>query len=106
MKGARVRYPVAGVSLGGQAANVGPRIMTGSRSWSCSRYGAMALRKRFGVHRSRLVKDLKILALPLAERLKWYARRDAVDAAEAFVSHILLRPVELPSGRHAKSAYG
>jgi hypothetical protein len=53
-----------------------------------------------------LVKDLKILALPLAERLKWYARRDAVDAAEAFVSHILLRPVELPSGRHAKNAYG
>ena len=43
MKGARVRYPVAGVSVGGQAANVGPRIMTGSRSWSCSRYGAMAL---------------------------------------------------------------
>ena len=32
-----------------------------------------------------MVKDLKILALPLAERLKWYARRDAIEAAEGKV---------------------
>jgi hypothetical protein len=28
--------------------------------------------------------------VPLAERLKWYARRDAVDAAEAKIVQILL----------------
>ena len=70
-----------------------------------------------------MVKDLKILALPLAERLKWYVRRDEILAAEGKVVQILppkkralppatdqatagragvclqsARPVELPSG--------
>jgi hypothetical protein len=39
--------------------------------------------------------------VPLAERLKWYARRDAIEAAEGKVVQILppktVRPVELPS---------
>jgi hypothetical protein len=39
--------------------------------------------------------------VPLAERLKWYARQDAIEAAEGKVAQILppktVRPVELPS---------
>ena len=37
--------------------------------------------------------------VPLAERLKWYARRDAVDAAEGKVVQILT----LDSGREASN---
>jgi hypothetical protein len=56
--------------------------------------------------------------VPLAERLKWYARRDAIEAAEGKVVQLsprdrpgycracTVRPVELAICRHATSDYG